>query len=198
MYSPAAWPPCQANTAPVKATPMLIHTADSMAASLVVGAWGVRWTRSRSAISRVETNARNATQIQIGTSKLAKFSRELDDSDARTARDTCYLRLYPDGLPAEGLARRGGRARRANRGRIDDRARRGYSPSVHGSLPAVAGDPKRQVSGCPSPAHPRWPGLRPGARPVPGTASTTRSRAQPAGRTRSTPGRPRARRIRPA
>src|SRR5918994_1792997 len=117
---------------------MLIHTADSMAASLVVGAGGVRW--SRSAISRVETSARNATQIQIGTSKLAKFSRELDDSDARTARDTCYLRLYPDGLPAEGLARRGGRARRANRGRIDDRARRGYSPPVHGSLPAVAAD----------------------------------------------------------
>src|SRR5918995_4472954 len=151
MYSPAAWPPCQANTAPVKATPMLIHTADSMAASLVVGAWGVRWTRSRSAISRVETNARNATQIQIGTSKLAKFSRELDDSDARTARDTCYLRLYPDGLPAEGLARRGGRARRANRGRIDDRARRGYSPSVHGSLPAVAGDLDRRSAGIRAP-----------------------------------------------
>ena len=37
MYSPAAWPPCQAKIAPVKARPMLIHTADSMAASLVVG-----------------------------------------------------------------------------------------------------------------------------------------------------------------
>jgi hypothetical protein len=96
MYSPAAWPPCQPKITPVKATPMLIQTADSMAASLVEGACGLRCTSSRSTTSSNDTNARNATQIHGATSKLAKFSLEPDDSDASRAvddRDTTYLRL---------------------------------------------------------------------------------------------------------
>jgi hypothetical protein len=85
MYSVDACPPCQAKITPVKATPMLIHTADSMAASLVVGACGLRCTSSRSTTSRKVTNARNATQIQGATSKLTKLSFELEDSDASSA-----------------------------------------------------------------------------------------------------------------
>src|SRR5262245_21498301 len=95
MYSVAAGLPCQNHITPVNASPMLIHTADSMAASFVVGAWGRRWTISRSAISSVETNVRNANQAQSGTWKLAKLPSE-EGSDAKTARDgiTSYLRLY--------------------------------------------------------------------------------------------------------
>jgi hypothetical protein len=106
MYSPAAWPPCQKNTTPVNATPMLIHTADSMAASLVVGACGFRWTSSRSTTSSAVTKARKATQIHIGTWKLAKFSSLDEDSDARTLRNTRdYLRLRATGT-ARGTASR--------------------------------------------------------------------------------------------
>jgi hypothetical protein len=96
MYSVAACPPCQAKITPVKATPMLIHTADSTAASLVLGACGLRWTSSRSTTSSTVTNARNATQIQGATSKLAKLPSDDDDSWASTAiddGDTGYLRL---------------------------------------------------------------------------------------------------------
>jgi hypothetical protein len=95
MYSVAAWPPCHQNMTPVKATPMPIHAADSMAASLVVGACGRRWTISRSPTSSVVTKARNANQAHSGTWKLAKSPPD-DDSDAKTAREaiTSYLRLY--------------------------------------------------------------------------------------------------------
>src|SRR5829696_7601588 len=88
MYSPAAWPPCQAKMTPVKATPMLIHTADSMAASFVVGTWGRRCTSSRSPTSSTVTKARNTTHTHTGTSKLAKLPSDDDCSDARTANDT--------------------------------------------------------------------------------------------------------------
>src|SRR5918995_3556065 len=83
MYSPAACPPCHAKITPVKATPIEIHTADSMAASLVEGTCGRRWTSSRSPTSRTDTKARKATHAQIGTEKLAKFS---DDSDVSVTR----------------------------------------------------------------------------------------------------------------
>src|SRR5918994_5102813 len=96
MYSVAAGPPCQARMTKVKARPMLIQTADSMAASLVLGAWGRRWTISRSAMSSAVTKARNASHTHTGTSKLAKLPSFEDDSDATTAKDgsTSYLRLY--------------------------------------------------------------------------------------------------------
>src|SRR5918994_4878213 len=100
MYSVAAWPPCQPRTTNVKARPMPIHTADSMAASFVEGAWGRRWTTSRSMISRAVTNARKATHTHTGTSKVAKLpSSDDEDSDASTARDgnTSYLRLRATG-----------------------------------------------------------------------------------------------------
>src|SRR4029453_2470841 len=129
MSSPAAWPPCQAKIAPVKATPMLIHTADSIAASLVVGACGVRWTSSRSTMSRTEISARKANQIQMGTSKLAKLSRLPDDSEARTASawGGPFTPGWGGGSPAEGPPRHWGRGHRA-RGRPDDDAHRGLLP----------------------------------------------------------------------
>ena len=83
-------------------------------------------------------NARNATQIQIGTWKLAKLSSCDVDSDATSAneRTTSYLRLIVcEGLPAEGLARHRGRGHRAGR-RVAPSAVltmihvEGYSPSV--------------------------------------------------------------------
>src|SRR5215471_11772501 len=93
MYSVAAGPPCQKKITPVKATPMLIHTADSMAACLVVGAWGRRWTISRSPMSRVVTKARNVIQTQTGTWKLAKLCSADDDATTGRERTTSYLRL---------------------------------------------------------------------------------------------------------
>src|SRR4029450_13802663 len=95
MYSVPAGPPCQKNITPVKATPMLIQTADSIAASLVVGACGRRWTISRAPTSSAVTKARNANQAHNGTWKLAKLPSD-DFSDAKTAREeiTSYLRLY--------------------------------------------------------------------------------------------------------
>src|SRR5690606_26223042 len=141
MYSVAAWPPCHQYMTPVKATPMPIHAADSIAASFVVGACGLRWTISRSPISRALTNARNSTQIQGATSKLAKLPSFPDDeSAARTAMDDGITLLptsgcVPRGLPAEGLARRVGRAHRAAGGEGRPEAVltmshvEGYSPS---------------------------------------------------------------------
>src|SRR5262245_8665857 len=148
MYSPAAWPPCQANTAPVKARPMLIHTADSIAASLVVGACGVRWTSSRSTMSRTEISARNANQSHLGTSKLAKFSRLPDDSEART---NTAVSGWVGGLPAEGLARHWGRGHRA-RGRPDDDAHRGLLP-FGGGQPTASGRSRKTRSAAPGRAR---------------------------------------------
>ena len=89
MYSPAAGPPCQANMTTVKATPMLIHTADSMAASLEVGACGVRWTSSRSTISSTEMNARNADpgpERDVEAGEVAVGDRRLGRQHGETKR----------------------------------------------------------------------------------------------------------------
>lgn len=64
MYSPAACPPCQAKITPVNATPMAIHTDDSIAASLNVISWAVRCTRSRSTMISAAMNAMNAAHCQ--------------------------------------------------------------------------------------------------------------------------------------
>src|SRR5512132_695399 len=185
MYSPAAWPPCQANTAPVNASPMLIHTADSMAASFVVGACGVRWTSSRSTINRTEISARNANQIQMGTSKLAKFSRLPDDWDARTARGTAvsgwWADVQPKVSPATWAVVTGHEAV------LTMTHVEGYSPSVCGSLPAAAGYPEPEalvLSACRMLPHQRSPGRRRDGPPGPGRASMTHSRVRPAGRRR--------------
>src|SRR5919197_1795804 len=133
MSSPAAWPPCHQKTKAVKARPMLIHTADSMAASLVDGACGRRWTSSRSTISSAVTKARNATQIQIGTWKLAKFSSlDSDDWAARTLSMVGgYLRLRTAGGCEDSepkVSPATGAVVTAPDGRADDDAHQGLLP----------------------------------------------------------------------
>ena len=163
MYSPAACPPCQAKITPVNATPMLIHTADSMAASLVVGACGLRWTSSRSTTSSTVTNARNATQIQTGTSKLAKLlvgRRGLgrQHGDGRQGHTQLPPAGVPDGdfqpkvSPATRAVDSPGRAAHAPPvGRTDDDHVEGYSPSVRCSVPARRRVPnRREGRSCPS------------------------------------------------
>ena len=54
MYSPPAAAPNHQTMTPVKATPMLIHTADSIAASFVEISCASRWTTSRSTSSMRE------------------------------------------------------------------------------------------------------------------------------------------------
>jgi hypothetical protein len=130
--------------------PIPIHTADSMAASFVVGAWGLRCTISRSATSSTVTKTRNAIQTQTGTSKLAKLPSSDDEaSDARTARDenTSYLRLgdhgnargdyQPKVSPATGAVITGPCDGCPPLGRTDDDHIEGYSPSVPGVYPPV-------------------------------------------------------------
>src|SRR5215204_6148367 len=53
--------------------------ADSIAASLTVITWAVRWTRSRSITSMAVIAPTSRTQAWIGTSKLTKFSPLLDE-----------------------------------------------------------------------------------------------------------------------
>ena len=57
-----------------KARPIEIHTADSMAASLMEMTWAVLWTSRRSMISIAVMAPMRATHAQTGVWKLAKFS----------------------------------------------------------------------------------------------------------------------------
>ena len=56
---------------PVNATPMLIHTADSMAASLMVMTCAVRCTSSRSTTTSVTMKPSSANQCHGSTSRYA-------------------------------------------------------------------------------------------------------------------------------
>src|SRR5688500_1334909 len=85
-YSPAAPPPCHTNRTTAKARPSEIHTADSVAASLKVMAWAVRWTSSRSAMRRTARVATSAPHTHSGTGNDAK-SPAPDDAAARTEVD---------------------------------------------------------------------------------------------------------------
>lgn len=64
-----------------KARPIEIHTADSMAASLMEITWAVLCTASRSMISIAEMAPIRPTQAHHGVSKLAKLSRPGADAD---------------------------------------------------------------------------------------------------------------------
>ncbi len=63
MYSPPAAAPNHQMITPVKATPMLIQTADSMAASFVCTSWASRCTTSRSTSSSAKISASNAIPL---------------------------------------------------------------------------------------------------------------------------------------
>ena len=78
-----AVPPHMTN---VNDRPMPIHTADSMAASLVVGACGLRCTISRSPTSSTVTKARNAQPRPTRGRRSWRSCRPDEDSDANTAR----------------------------------------------------------------------------------------------------------------
>src|SRR6188768_2583717 len=92
---------------------MLIHTADSIAASRKPTTWGRRWTMRRSAINRVVMVPSSATQARIGTSKETKSAcpedaaAAADDATEETAR-TGGIIGAPSGLSSGPATVRGG------------------------------------------------------------------------------------------
>ena len=72
MYSVPAVPPNAHHTTRVKANPMLIHTTDSTAASLVVTSWASRWNTTRSTNNSSTMNANSAAHPHSGTVMSAK------------------------------------------------------------------------------------------------------------------------------
>ena len=73
MYSPVAAPPNHHSTTREKATPMEIHTADSMAASRVLTACASRCTTSRSTNRRATIRASSAPHCHRWTSRSTKL-----------------------------------------------------------------------------------------------------------------------------
>ena len=73
MYSPVAAPPNHHNTISENPTPIEIHAADSMAASLVLTACASRCTTSRSTSSRATMMPSNASHCQAWTLSSTKL-----------------------------------------------------------------------------------------------------------------------------
>src|SRR5215217_8470874 len=87
-----------------KAKPIEIHTADSIAASLIEMTWAVLCTASRSNTSIAAIAPMRAAQAQMGTSKLAKSSVVVSAAAAWRREDRAAVNGSPFEIPGDPTA----------------------------------------------------------------------------------------------
>ena len=139
MYSPLACAPNHHQITPVNATPHDTHTADSIAASLVVASCASRWKTSRSTSSIATISASSAPHCHRCTSSSTKFPSPLaaattDVGNTMAAPISCRRR----GSPARPKAGRSAPGTASTTRSRDRRCRTGRSMPVATVLTAHA------------------------------------------------------------